>query len=136
MSPHTRDDEPADRRSIVVAGSAAGRRNGRGPDCSRLPVASATIDLAVLAMAAHELRAPAERVALFEEIRRVLTPSGRAIVAEHLRDWPNAVAFGPGVLHFHSRRAWRQSFMQAGLTIDAEHRITPFVAIFVLRRQS
>ena len=104
--------------------------------CSRLPVASATIDLAVLAMAAHELRAPAERVALFEEIRRVLTPSGRAIVAEHLRDWPNAVAFGPGVLHFHSRRAWRQSFMQAGLTIDAEHRITPFVAIFVLRRQS
>jgi SAM-dependent methyltransferase len=103
---------------------------------SRLAVAAGSVDLAVLALAAHELRAAADRVALFQEIRRVLTPGGRAVVAEHLRDWPNVVAFGPGALHFHSRHTWLQAFTQAGLAIDAEHRITPFVAIFVLRSQS
>ena len=42
--------------------------------------------------------APTRRaLALFSEIRRVLRPAGRVIVAEHLRDAANCAAFGPGV---------------------------------------
>lgn len=42
--------------------------------------------------------------------------------------------FGPGFLHFHSRRVWTRCFAAAGLAVHEEFSITPFVRIFVLRR--
>lgn len=103
-------------------------------DFHHLPVPTGTIDAALLLLSAHELRTDESRRALFSEIHRVLTPGGRVIVAEHLRDWANFVAFGPGFLHFHSRRTWRRCFAGAQLAIHAEFSITPFVRVFVLRR--
>jgi len=101
-----------------------------------LPVAGASIDAALLLLAAHELRASEPRAALFAEVRRTLAPAGRAVVAEHLRGAANFAAFGPGFLHFHSRRTWRRAFAAAGLAIERERSITPFVRVFVLRSAS
>lgn len=103
-------------------------------DFRRLPVPTGTIDAAMLLLSAHELRSDASRGALFGELRRVLGPGGRVVVAEHLRDWTNFLAFGPGCLHFHSRRAWTRCFDRARFTIQSEFPITPFVRVFVLRR--
>ena len=97
-----------------------------------LPVPTGTIDAALLLLSAHELRTDQARGALFAELRRVLGPGGRVVVAEHLRDVANFLAFGPGFLHFHSRRTWTRCFARTGFTIQSEFPITPFVRVFVL----
>jgi SAM-dependent methyltransferase len=121
--------------SIVRARRLA--RNEVAPEAAdyrHLPVPTGTVDAALLLLSAHELRTDEARGALFAELRRVLGPGGRVVVAEHLRDWANFVAFGPGFLHFHSRRAWARCFARARFAIQSEFPITPFVRVFVLRR--
>jgi SAM-dependent methyltransferase len=103
-------------------------------DYRRLPLPTGTIDAALLLLSAHELRSDEARAALFTELRRVLGPGGRIVVAEHLRDWANFLAYGPGVLHFHSRRTWVRCFARHRFDVHREFSITPFVRIFVLRR--
>lgn len=99
-----------------------------------LPPTDESIDAAFLLLSAHELRSETGRASLFRELHRILTPDGRVIVAEHLRDWANFAAFGPGFLHFVSRRTWMRSFERARLVVDREFSITPFITVFVLRR--
>jgi SAM-dependent methyltransferase len=94
-------------------------------DFGNLPAHSDSIDAAMLLLSAHEVRSEDARQALFAEIHRVLSPHGRIVVAEHLRDWVNFLAFGPGVLHFHSRDTWLRCFARARLAIHSEFSITP-----------
>ena len=103
-------------------------------DYRHLPVAAGSIDAAFLLLSAHELRSDEARGALFAELRRVLAGDGRVVVAEHLRNWANFVAFGPGFLHFHSRGAWLRAFARAPFAVDVEFSVTPLVRVFVLRR--
>ena len=105
-------------------------------DFRRLPIEDASMDAAFLLLSAHELRTHASRVSLLTEVRRSLAPGGHAIVAEHLRDISNVVAYGPGALHFHSRRTWLRTFAASGLLVARERSITRFVRVFVLRRSS
>ena len=105
-------------------------------DYRDLPLADASCDAAMLLFSAHELRHHASRLALFRELHRVLTPGGRVVLAEHLRDVANFLAFGPGCLHFHSRRAWLAAVREGGFDIENDFSITPFVAVFILKRRS
>jgi len=116
-------------RARKWAPADAERINGRS-----LPVADRSFEAVVLPLSAHELRTHEGRRGLFEEVHRALVTDGRVVVAEHLRDVANFVAFGPGVLHFHSRRAWLRCFTDAGFAIRDEFPITPFVRVFVLGR--
>jgi SAM-dependent methyltransferase len=99
-----------------------------------LPFEAESFDAAFCIFAAHELRAHADRVNLFKEVARILEVGGEFVVIEHLRDWRNLLAFGPGFLHFFSQRAWRRAAAHAGLTLGAEFSKTPFVHVFMLRR--
>jgi hypothetical protein len=112
----------------------AGEGGPESVDFHRLPLANGTIEAALLLLSAHELRTDQARLALFAELRRVLGPGGRVVVAEHLRNAANVLAFGPGALHFHSRRTWTRCFSRTRFDIHAEFPITPFVRVFVLRR--
>lgn len=121
--------------SIAIARKLADNAIAAEPaDYRHLPVNKGTIDAAMLLLSAHELRSDAARSALFAELRRVLGPGGRVVVAEHLRDCANFLAFGPGFLHFHSRRTWLRCFSRHRFDVHSEFSITPFVRIFVLRR--
>jgi SAM-dependent methyltransferase len=103
-------------------------------DFHHLPAAAESVDAAFLLLSAHELRTDAARRTFFGELHRVLSPTGCVIVAEHLRDGANFAAFGPGFLHFFSRRTWARCFARARFVVDREFSITPFIRIFVLRR--
>jgi SAM-dependent methyltransferase len=103
-------------------------------DYRHLPLPNGSVDVATLLLSAHELRSEEARGALFTELRRVLGPGGRVVVAEHLRNWANFLAYGPGFLHFHSRRTWVRCFTRHRFDVHAEFSITPFVRVFVLRR--
>jgi SAM-dependent methyltransferase len=99
-----------------------------------LPFADGSFDAAFSIFAAHELRRHEQRTQLFREVARVLARSGTFIVMEHVRDWRNFLAFGPGFLHFFSRGAWRKAIHDAGLTLQAELSMSPFVHVYILRR--
>lgn len=96
------------------------------------PIAEKSADVILGILAIHELRTVAERAGWFREAAGCLKENGRIVIAEHARDLANFVAFGPGFLHFHSARAWRESWEGAGLGLVRELRVTPFVRVFVL----
>lgn len=99
-----------------------------------LPLPANDRDTVFLLFAAHELRNRSHRSQLFREAARVLHDTGQVVLVEHLRDWRNFLAFGPGCLHFHSKKDWLHSIGEAGLRVEREGQVTPFVRFFVLRR--
>jgi SAM-dependent methyltransferase len=99
-----------------------------------LPLPDHDRDTIFLLFAAHEIRHPARRAQFFAEIARVLASSGQVLLLEHMRDWKNLLAFGPGFLHFYSRAEWLRLARTAGLSVEREHSITPFVRCFLLAR--
>jgi hypothetical protein len=101
-------------------------------DAWPLPAESADVVFGLLAI--HELRGEAERTAWFAEARRSLRKGGRVVLAEHLRDLANFLAFGPGFLHFHSLASWRPCWEAAGLHSLDYFPVTPFVQIIVLTK--
>ena len=100
-----------------------------------LPLESGEFDALFLLFAAHEIRHDEPRARFFSELNRLLKPGGRIVIAEQLRDWKNFIAYGPGCFHFQSRGTWHRAAVQAGLVIEKEFAITPFVRIFVLAKQ-
>ena len=101
---------------------------------SAWPVADASLHAVLGVLAIHELRAHGERAAWFAEARRCVAGGGRIVLVEHLRDFANFAAFGPGFVHFHSAATWRRAWESAGLRCVEDFRITPFLRVFVLCR--
>ena len=99
-----------------------------------LPLPDRDRDTLFLLFAAHEIRQPARRTEFFLESARVLAGSGQLLLVEHIRDWKNFVAFGPGCLHFHSRNEWLRLARDAGLTVVREDHVTPFVRCFLMTK--
>jgi ubiquinone/menaquinone biosynthesis C-methylase UbiE len=101
---------------------------------TNLPLAHDSIDRIFVTFSAHEIRNRDERIAFFQSLRRCLKPEGQILVTEHLRDWPNFLAYTVGFLHFLSARSWRETFRQAVLHIAAKRKTTPFITTFVLEK--
>jgi SAM-dependent methyltransferase len=98
----------------------------------RWPLEDGSVDAVFGLLAIHEFRSVAERGSWFAEARRCLRPGGRIVLAEHLRNPANFIAFGPGFLHFHSAANWRQCWEKAGLRSIDEFAVTPWVRFFVI----
>ncbi len=87
----------------------------------------------LLLLSAHELRTADERVRLLTGIRESTVPSGTIVLVEHVRNWANFLAFGPGAFHFWSRSSWEADFAHAGLEIKKQFAITPFLRGYFLK---
>jgi len=128
------DDTAMSEASIERARRIAGNRASTPIRFASIPLEAGALDAALVVFAAHELRKGNDRATFFLELARVLRPEGDLVVVEHLRDVWNFLAFGPGAFHFFARDRWLSAFKDAGLTVDREARITPFVAQFSLRK--
>jgi len=99
-----------------------------------LALESGACDAIVVAFTAHEIRDRGSRELFFDELRRSLRPGGRVLIVEHLRDLANFLSFGPGFLHFESRREWLRLASHANFAVASETRITPWVMALALER--
>ena len=127
--------DPSEMTELSIArarGSNAAPSETRAVDFRALPAPSGSCDAIFLIFAAHELRNRTSRREFFAEIARVLSENGTVVMIEHLRDFPNFAAFGPGFLHFQSRREWINVGASADLALVNEFSITPFVRVFLL----
>ncbi|AEV97257.1 methyltransferase type 11 [Niastella koreensis] len=95
-----------------------------------IPVKDASVDLVFLLSAAHEIRSHEEKVQFLKECHRICKPGGKVIMVEHLRNFPNFLAFSVGFTHFFSRSTWKNAFERAGFTTFQQTPFTPFMAVF------
>lgn len=99
-----------------------------------IPLTDHTVDIVFLLSAAHEIRSHEEKIQFLSECHRICKPGGQVIMVEHLRDFPNFLAFSVGFTHFFSRSVWRNAFGRAGFTSFQETKFTPFMSIFHCNR--
>jgi ubiquinone/menaquinone biosynthesis C-methylase UbiE len=95
-----------------------------------IPLKDNSVDLIFLLSAAHEIRTQDEKIQFLKECNRVCKSTGNVIMIEHLRDFPNFVAFTIGFTHFFSKNTWRKAFQGAGFSTFTEQKFTPFMSIF------
>ena len=99
-------------------------------ETSNLPLKDNSVDAIFLLSAAHEIRANDEKVKFLKECNRVCKPTGKVIMVEHLRDFPNFLAFSVGFTHFFSKSVWKNAFTKANFSYFSEIKFTPFMSIF------
>ena len=128
--------DPALRRARAIEPPlAADRRIYRreGP-ANRLPLPHRWADVIYCHFSLHEVESSADREALFAELARILKPGGRLLIAEHSRDLPNLLAFGPGALSFQTAHTWQSHLEQAGLAVEHHERWRGLVHLWVAGR--
>ncbi len=101
---------------------------------SHIPLQNNSIDAVFAILSAHEIRDEAERITFFQELQRILQANGTIAVTEHLRDTANLLAYNIGFFHFHSKATWLHTFEMAGLKVQKEIKITPFISTFILQK--
>ncbi|KAA5828111.1 class I SAM-dependent methyltransferase [Algibacter amylolyticus] len=95
-----------------------------------IPLKDNSIDAIFLLSAAHEIRSHKEKVMFLKECHRVCKPDGTVIMVEHLRDFPNFLAFSIGFTHFFSKTTWKKAYKNAGFSTFSENKFTPFMSVF------
>lgn len=95
-----------------------------------IPLPDQSVDRVFLLSAAHEIRSYEEKTVFLKECRRVCKSGGQVIMVEHLRDFPNFMAFTIGFTHFFSKAQWQRAFLSAGFDGITEQKFTPFMSVF------
>jgi SAM-dependent methyltransferase len=98
-----------------------------------IPLKDGSVDIVFLLSAVHEIRSHEEKVKFLKECHRLCKPDGQVIMVEHLRDFPNFLAFTVGFTHFFSYTVWKSAFERAGFSSFQETKFTPFMSIFNCR---
>jgi hypothetical protein len=100
----------------------------------KLPLGEGRADHVFCIMSLHEIRNRDERIMFLQNLQKALKPTGGITVVEHLRDLPNLLVYTIGFFHFFSKKEWRHNFNAAGLAIQSEKKITPFISCFLLTK--
>lgn len=95
-----------------------------------IPVEDNSVDIIFLLSAVHEIRSHEEKIRFLKECHRICKPGGKVIMVEHLRDFPNFLAFSVGFTHFFSRSKWKDAFERSGICTFRETKFTPFMSVF------
>jgi ubiquinone/menaquinone biosynthesis C-methylase UbiE len=101
---------------------------------NNIPLNNGSVDTIFLLSAAHEIRSQEEKVQFLKECNRICKQNAQIIMVEHLRDFPNFIAFSIGFTHFFSKSTWKKAFNEAGLSSFNETKFTPFMSIFIVQK--
>jgi SAM-dependent methyltransferase len=104
--------------------------NTKQINSSAIPLNDNSVEYIFLVSAIHEIRKQDEKIQFLKECKRVCKPNGNVVMVEHLRDFPNFLAFTIGFTHFFSKTTWEKAFSEAGFTSIKETKFTPFMSIF------
>lgn len=108
----------------------------RSAPLDRLPIPHNWADVIYCSFSLHEIADATDRQKLFDEFARVLKANGKLLIAEHGRDLPNLLAFGPGVFSFFSSATWTNHITEAGLIIKQRERWRGLVHLWVAERKA
>ena len=97
---------------------------------NQIPLEDKSVDIIFLLSAIHEIRSHEEKIKFLKECHRICKPDGKVIMVEHLRDFPNFLAFSVGFTHFFSKKIWENAFESAGFSSFSESKFTPFISLF------
>lgn len=103
-------------------------------ETTNLKLSDESADKIMVIFSAHEIRNKEERIEFFKELYRVIKPSGKIYVTEHLRDIPNFIVYNIGCFHFYSKASWKSIFTESNLRIAKEIKLNPFVSNFILQK--
>lgn len=109
-------------------------RGTRVVKTTNLELGDDSADKIFVILSAHEIRHEEERIAFFEELKRVIRPDGQIFIVEHLRDTANFLAYNIGFFHFYSKLTWGKTFQRAGLKVQRELKLNPFISTFILEK--
>ena len=104
--------------------------NNQQIESNSIPLNDHSTDIIFLLSAVHEIRSQEEKVQFLKECYRLCKPGAKVIMVEHLRDFPNFLAFSVGFTHFFSLSTWKNAFECAGFSSFHETKFTPFMSIF------
>lgn len=99
-----------------------------------IPLHDHSVDKLFVILSAHEIRNSQERLLFFNELHRVLKPSGQLYITEHLRDLPNFIAFNIGFFHFFPKKSWIKIIKKAHFKIQKTEKLNPWITNFILTK--
>lgn len=102
----------------------------------RVPLNNRCVDVVFAVFSLHEIRNNSERQVFFTELARVLKPGGSIVLIEHIRDFPNFMAYTVGCFHFLSKQTWLASIKGTGLQASKTRKLNPFVTALILTHDS
>lgn len=106
----------------------------RSVSSNNIPLDPSSAELVLLLFSAHEIRDQEERIRLFSQIKEALHDGGKVLVAEHLRDLPNFLAYSFGFLHFLPKKTWTTCFIKAGFEQFHTEKLNPFITLYTLQK--
>jgi SAM-dependent methyltransferase len=95
-----------------------------------LPLPDNSVDLVVAGFTIVEFWQRGDRERLLREIRRVLRPGGRLLLAEPARTTTQLLMVGPAALRLPSPDEWRNLLRTAGLTVTREKDVGGYYMCF------
>lgn len=95
---------------------------------SLLPLPDRSVTAVLLSEVAGELWLKGDRLTLFQEIHRILTPNGRLLMAERTRSRANWATLDS--LSLPSSAEWQQQLTAAGFAVKSEKSLQGFITCF------
>lgn len=82
-----------------------------------LPLPDSSVSAVFLYQILSEIAQKGDQQALLKEIRRILEPNGRLLIAEKADTWPNRLLPGSSISHIHSQAYWGSLLSDAGFEL-------------------
>lgn len=82
-----------------------------------LPLPDDSVSAVFLVQILSELAQKGDQLALLKEIRRIMEPNGRLLIAEMADTWPNRLLPGSSILHIHPQGYWNSLLSEAGFEL-------------------